>query len=112
MDRHSYLLAFILITLYVYLPYTHYHTMEKVNEINKVMNIIKNELYTGVLVKNSCCLNGTSMIGLTWDMSVVDNTSRQCSSQEECLNDICDINDIPTVSWIAIRVTANQNCKK
>jgi hypothetical protein len=54
------------------------------------------------------CLNHTFMIGLTWDMKVVHGTSRQCQSQNDCLKQLCIINDTPNVSWIAVGVTANK----
>ena len=54
---------------------------------------------------NNRCLNGTSMIGLKWNMNVVPNTAQQCTTQTDCLKKMCIINDNPSVAWIAIRVT-------
>ena len=56
---------------------------------------------------NNWCLNGTSIIGLRWNMTIVPGTALQCGSQIDCLNKLCKINDIPQVSWVAFRITAN-----
>lgn len=54
---------------------------------------------------NKWCLNGTSMIGLRWNMTVVQNATYQCSSQVDCLEKLCKLNDIPQVSWVVFRIT-------
>lgn len=55
---------------------------------------------------SSICFEGTSILGLKADMSIVPGTPTTCSNQTDCLEKFCKINNVPSVSWIAVRATA------
>jgi hypothetical protein len=53
---------------------------------------------------NSWCLDSTTILGLSSNMTVVHNATRSCHNQQQCLTSLCEINDVPGVAWVIFRI--------
>jgi len=57
------------------------------------------------LALSSGCLNGTAMLGLRSNMTIVSGTPTTCYDRQECIDKLCKINDHPGVAWVIFRVS-------
>ncbi len=49
------------------------------------------------------CLDHTSILGLRWNMTRVPGSERQCNSQKDCFDKLCQVNSLPEVAWVVFR---------